>query len=147
MSWKIRIEIRKIEQGIAVMPLVAITNCSMHCNRFLVVVSLGGWRVGRLLVSWGLPTPNFALIGNDGFWSCHTDSKMSPENGNGEFSWICRRNRVPVQSREFPWWLIPAGRVPVAAGSRTKISREVPCWLNPAGKDPKIKNRSRGRPC
>ena len=46
------------------------------------------------------------------------------------------------KSREFPWWLLPAGRFPVVAGSRGmfsrggrflyKKSREFPWWLVPA---------------
>ena len=40
--------------------------------------------------------PIFALIGNDDFWSCDPDfrPKMSPKNGNFEFSWISRRDRI-----------------------------------------------------
>ena len=48
--------------------------------------------IDRLLVSSGLYTPIFTLIGSDHFWSYHTDCrpKMSPKNGNVEFSWISR---------------------------------------------------------
>ena len=41
-----QIEIRQIERGIAVMPLVLITTCLMRRNRFLVT-SLEGWRTGQ----------------------------------------------------------------------------------------------------
>ena len=53
--------------------------------------------IDRLLVSSGLlSTPIFDLIGSDDFWSCHSDfrPKMSPKNGNFEFSWDIRRDRV-----------------------------------------------------
>ena len=74
---KIQIGTRKIERGIAllIMPLVLITTCLMYGNRFWVT-SLDGWRTGyycsatdidRLLVSSGLSTPLFTLIGNNDF--------------------------------------------------------------------------------
>ena len=84
------------------MPLVLITTCLMYRNRVLVI-SLDGWRVGQHCnlrrsspVSPGLPTPIFACIGNDDFWSYDTDFrlKLSPKNGNFEFYWISRRARV-----------------------------------------------------
>ena len=52
--------------------------------------------IDRLLVSPGLPTPIFTLIGNDDFFSCLTDfrPKMSPKIDDFEFSWISRRERV-----------------------------------------------------
>ena len=59
----------------------------------------------------------------------------------------CRGHRPPrawwalTKSREFPWWLLPAGRFPVVAGSRRKFSRggrfrykksrAFPWWLVP----------------
>ena len=98
---KIQIETRQIERGIAVMPLVLITTCLMYRNRFLVT-SLDGWRArqcNRYRSSpWVFRTvyTNFRLDRERWFWSCHTDirPKMSPKNGNFEFSWISRRDRV-----------------------------------------------------
>ena len=64
------------------MPLALITTCLMCRDRFFVV-SLDelGVEAGivRLLVSSGLSTPIFALIGSDDFWNCLEDfwQKMS----------------------------------------------------------------------
>ena len=51
--------------------------------------------IDRLLVSSGLFTPIFTLIGNDNF-GAHTDLRtiMSPKNHYFEFSSISRRDRV-----------------------------------------------------
>ena len=73
-----------------------------------MIVSLMGDELGsatdidRLLASSGLSTPIFALIGNDDFWSCHTDfrPKMSPKIGNFEFYYTYLNINSPPASLE-----------------------------------------------
>ena len=91
----------KIERGIAVMLLALITTCLMYRNRLVAIVLMvdesgSATDIDCLLVSSGLSAPIFTLIGNDDFWSSHTDfrQQMSPKNGNLEFSEIFRRDRV-----------------------------------------------------
>ena len=101
---------RKIERGIALlmMPLVLITTVLvlMYSDRLwsylLMSHELGSATdMDRLFVSSGLSKPIFTLIGNDGFWSCHSDfwPKMSSKIGNFECSWISRQRscRIPKQ--------------------------------------------------
>ena len=52
----------------------------MYRNRFWSDLVMGhelgsATDIDRLLVSSGLSTPIFSLIGNDDFWSCHTDCR------------------------------------------------------------------------
>ena len=69
---KFQIETRKIKRGIAVMPLVLITACSMYRNRFCVI-SLDAWRTGQCNRYRSSPCvfrtvyTNFTLIGNNDF--------------------------------------------------------------------------------
>ena len=89
---KFQIETRKIERGIAVITLILIKCIGIVLRSHpLMGDELGSAvDIDYLLVSSGLSTPIFTLIGNDDFWSCNTDlrPKMSPKIGNFEFSWI-----------------------------------------------------------
>ena len=85
------------------MPIVLVTTCSMYRNRFgggaylLMGDELGSATdIDRLLAFSGQSTPNFTLIRNDDFFSCHTDvrPKMSPKIGKFGVSWMSRCHRV-----------------------------------------------------
>ena len=76
------------------------TEHSTRVQNFRVYLSKTAWIVNseRNLGDKLQPacTPIFTLIGNNDFWSCHTDfgPKMSPKIGKFESSWISRRDRV-----------------------------------------------------
>ena len=89
---KFRSKFAKIERGIAVVSLVLISNGLMYRDRHGLHRSMGD-ELGIvtdsdcLLVSSGLSTPIFTLLGKDDFWICHKDfrPKTSPKLVNLSF--------------------------------------------------------------
>ena len=60
--------------------------------------------IDRLLVSSGLSTPIFTLIGNDDFWSCHRDFTSNFSAKNGTFFSYFGRLGV-IESSQNVWTL------------------------------------------
>ena len=102
--YNFRIETRKIERGIAVLPRVLITTCLLYRNRFFGHISscITNWAVQQIsIVSICLEdrlqqfspwSGNTSTIFGAVIQTCRP--KMSPKIGNFEFSWISRRVRV-----------------------------------------------------